>query len=399
MVLADVARNLGVRYVVEGSVQRAGEQTRISAQLVDTTTGDHLWADRFDRGAAEVFAVQDEMSRDIIRSLGMTPTASETQRIARPPTANLEAYDYYLRGEQAARTGRASALREALDFYARAVTLDPDFAEAFAADARAAVNIWRSNLDSVLQSALARKRAYENAGRALQLNPDLSLPYAMLAILQVVDERYEEAIESVKRAVALGPGDVEAHVALGYVYLFAGKFTEAAAAIDIALKLDPNLSPADREVAGFVFFFNGENDRAIATLERARADAPGAVNILVALAAAYARAGRISDARAAVAEGIQVPQQFFPFSNPDRLGALSQRQRPDIPYRRPARGRPPRMAFQLLRRRTRPAGWRGDCAARAGPHVAGTHRARVPDDDADRPGRQDRVPVVKTVPH
>jgi adenylate cyclase len=307
VVLADVARNLGVRYVVEGSVQRAGEQTRINAQLVDTTTGDHLWADRFDRGAAQVFAVQDEMSRDIVKSLGMTPTAAETQRIARPPTANLEAYDYYLRGEQAARTGRASALREALDFYARAVALDPDFAEAFAADARAAVNVWRSNLDSVLQSVLARKRAYEDAGRALQLNPDLSLPYAMLAILQVVDRRYEEAIGSAKRAVALGPGDVEAHIALGYVYLVAGQFAEAAAAIDTALKLDPNLSPADREVAGLVFFFNGDNDRAIAILERARADAPGTVNILVALAAAYARAGRISDARAAVAEGIRVP--------------------------------------------------------------------------------------------
>jgi adenylate cyclase len=307
VVLADVARDLGVRYVVEGSVQRAGEQTRINAQLVDATTGDHLWADRFDRGAAEVFAVQDEMSRAIVKALGLTPTASETQRIARPPTANLEAYDYYLRGEQAARTGRASALREALDFYARAVALDPDFAEAFAADARAAVNVWRNNLDTVLQSALARKRAYENAGRALQLNPDLSLPYAMLAILQVVDERYEEAIASARRAVALGPGDVEAHVALGYVYLVAGQFAEAAAAIDTALKLDPNLSPVDRQVAGLVFFFNGENDRAIATLERARADAPGAVNILVAVAAAYARAGRISDARAAVAEGIRVP--------------------------------------------------------------------------------------------
>jgi len=105
-------------------------------------------------------------------------------------------------------------------------------AAAFAADARAAVNVWRNNFDSVLQSAVARKRAYENAGRALQLNPDLSLPYAMLAILQVVDERYEEAIESARRAVALGPGDVEAHVALGYVYLYAGKLADAAAAIE-----------------------------------------------------------------------------------------------------------------------------------------------------------------------
>ena len=144
-------------------------------------------------------------------------------------------------------------------------------------------------------------------GRALQLNPNLSLPYAMLAILQVVDQRYEEAIESAKRAVVLGPGDVQAHVAIGYVYLFAGKFADAAAAIKTALRLDPNLSPVDRQVAGLVFFFNGDNDRAIATLERAREDAPGVSTILISLAAAYARAGRIADARAAVAQGIRFP--------------------------------------------------------------------------------------------
>jgi adenylate cyclase len=303
--LSDVARKLGVRYVVEGSVQRAGEQTRITAQLIDAATGYHLWADRFDRGAGEVFAVQDEVSRDIVKSLGMIPTTSETERMARPPTVNLEAYDYYLRGERASRTGRPSALREALHFYAQAVALDPSFAEAFAADARTAVYIWRNTYDDVLQSALARKRAYENAGRALQLNPNLSLPYAMLAILQVVDQRYEEAIESAKRAVVLGPGDVQAHVAIGYVYLFAGKFADAAAAIKTALRLDPNLSPVDREVAGLVFFFNGDNDRAIATLERAREDAPGVSTILISLAAAYARAGRIADAHAAVAQGIR----------------------------------------------------------------------------------------------
>jgi adenylate cyclase len=311
VVLADVARNLGVRYVVEGSVQRAGEQIRIDAQLVDAATSANLWANRFDRGAADVFAVQDEMSRDIVKSLGMTPTALETQRMARPPTANLEAYDYYLRGEQAARTARPAAVREALDFYAKAVALDPSFAEAYAADARTAVNSWRYNYDDVLQSAVARKRAYENAGRALQLNPDLSLPYAILAILQVIDKRYEEAIESAKRAVALGPGDVEAHVALGYVYVVAGKFAEAAASIETALKLDPNLSPIDRLVAGLVFFFNGENDRAIATLERARDDAPSVGQTLVSLGAAYARAGRIADARAAVAEGIRFPSPNY----------------------------------------------------------------------------------------
>ena len=248
-----LARTLGARYLVEGSVQRAGDQIRVSAQVVDATTGDHLWANHFDRRAEDVFVVQDEMSREIVGALGMKSAAPENARPARPPTANLEAYDYFLRGEQAARSGRPSGLRDALGFYAQSVALDPSFAEAFAADARTAVYVWRNTYDDVLQSALARKRAYESAGRALQLNPDLPLPYAMLAILQNQDGRFDEALASAQRAVALGPRDVEAHIALAYVNLFAGNFARAVAATETALKLEPNLSPIDRQVAGLVF--------------------------------------------------------------------------------------------------------------------------------------------------
>ncbi len=301
--LADISRDLDVRYVVEGSVWRDGDKMRINAQLVDTATGNHvLWIDRFDRPVSDVFAVLDAMRQELVKALGVEPSAPESKRIARPPTANLEAYDYYMRGEQATRTGRPTALREALDSYERAVALDPSFAEAFAADARTAVYIWLNNYDDVLQSAPARKRAYDNAGRALQLNPDLSLPYAILAIVQSENGRYEEAIASARKAVLLGPGDVEAQIALAQVSLFAGDFAEAAAAIETALRLDPNLSPINRQVAGLVFFFKGDSDRAIATLERARDEAPGVGNILISLAAAYARAGRIAEAQAAVAQ-------------------------------------------------------------------------------------------------
>ena len=107
---------------------------------------------------------------------------------------------------------------------------------------------------------------------------------------------------SARRAVSLEPGDVDAQVALGQVALFAGDIAEAAAAIETALRLDPNLSPIDRQVAGLVFLFKGDNDRAIAMLERARVEAPDVGNILISLAAAYARAGRIADAHAVVAQ-------------------------------------------------------------------------------------------------
>lgn len=304
---ADVARDLGVRYVVGGTVRREEGRTRINAELIDMATGKQVWSDRFDRPDAEVFALQDEMREKLVKALSVRPLASEAAQIARPPTADLEAYDYFLRAEQAARTGTPAGLREALSFYDRAEALDPGFADVFAADARTASYIWRMTYDDVLQSALARKRAYGNAGRALQLNPGLALPYATLAILQSVDRRYDESIMSAQKAVALGPGNAEAYITLGYVHMFAGNFTESAAAIETALKLDPKLSPANRQIAGEVFFFNGENDRAIDTLQRARDEAPEMDGVLITLAAAYARGGRLDEARAAIEQSIRLP--------------------------------------------------------------------------------------------
>ncbi|MER8745037.1 adenylate/guanylate cyclase domain-containing protein [Mesorhizobium sp. M1004] len=303
--LADVARDLGVRFVVEGSVRRTGEQIRLNAQLIDTATGDNLWANRFDRGMAGVFAVQHEMSGEIAKALGMQPSAAESERMARPPTENLEAYDFYLRAEQTARTGRRDGLREALTLYDKAEELDPAFAEAFAADASMTVYIWRESFNDIMQSAPARKRAYEKASRALQLDPDLSSPYAILGIMQVVDRRYEEAIASAERAVALGPGDAETQIARGYVQLFAGNHAEAAVAVETALRLDPNLSPINRQIAGLVFLIQGNTDKAIEALERVRDEAPSVGDFRIDLAAAYARAGRLPDARAAVAEGLR----------------------------------------------------------------------------------------------
>jgi TolB-like protein len=306
VVLAEVRRDLGVRFAIEGSVRRTGDQIRLNAQLVDIAKGGTLWANRFDRSTREVFAVQDEISREIARALGVQPSAAESERMARPPTENLEAYDYYLRAEQAARTGQRARLKQAFTLYDKAVEVDPTFAEAFAGDARTAVYVWRVNLNDVIQSAPARKRAYEKASRALQLDPDLSSPYAILGIMQVVDRSYEEAIASAQRAVALGPGDAEVQAALGYVQLFAGNHAAAASAIETALKLDPNLSPINREVAGLVFLLQGNTAKAIATLERARDDVPDAGDFQIKLAAAYARGGRLADAKAAVAHGLHL---------------------------------------------------------------------------------------------
>jgi hypothetical protein len=131
-------------------VRRAGNHVRINAQLIDSETGGHLWADRFDREAADIFAVQDEVIRHIVDALAIQLSTSEQQRLARLPTTDLEAYDYYLLAEQAARTGFRPQLQEALRLYEKATALDPTFAEAFAAHPRTAAVVMRSNYHDVL---------------------------------------------------------------------------------------------------------------------------------------------------------------------------------------------------------------------------------------------------------
>jgi adenylate cyclase len=302
----EVARDLGVRYVVEGSVRRAGEQIRINAQLIDTTTGGHLWADRFDRSVTDVFAVQDEVISRIVEALAVKMTPVEQARLARPPTANLEAYDFYLRAEQSAKTGLSPKLREALSLYEKATALDPAFADAFAAEARTAAYVWRILADEVLPLPVARKLAYEKAGRALELRPDAALPYAVLAVLQVVDRQYDESIVSARRAVALGPGDAQAQAALSLVLTFAGSHAEAVAVTEQSLRLDPNPPTSDRLVAGMAFSLHGDHTRAIDVLEHARVVAPGVEDIHALLAMAYARGGRLDDARSAAAEALRL---------------------------------------------------------------------------------------------
>jgi TolB-like protein/class 3 adenylate cyclase/Flp pilus assembly protein TadD len=304
--LRKVARELGVRYVLEGSVRRAGDHVRINAQLNDSETGGQLWADRFDRDVSDIFAVQDEVIRHIVDALAIQLSAPEQKRLARLPTTNLEAYDYYLRAEQAARTGFQPKLRQALHLYEKAIALDPAFAEAYAADARTVADVMRNDYNDVLVGPLARKRAYEHASRALELAPDASLPFAVLAVLQAVDGRHDEALASAKRAVALGPSDAEAQAALSFVLTFSGRHADALAAVETALRLNPSLPTGDRIIAALTFLLNEEPERAVAILEYARAEAPDFDTIHTLLTAAYARAGRADDARRAAVEAIRL---------------------------------------------------------------------------------------------
>ena len=230
----------------------------------------------------------------------------EEQKLEPPLTNNLEALDNFQRAERAAKTGFRPQLREALRLFEKAMVLDPTFAQAFAADAWLAAYVMRNNYDDVLPGPVARKRAYEHASKSLQIDSSASLPFSVLAILQVVSGRHEEALVSAERAVLLGPNEAEAHTALSFVFTFSGRHADAVTAIETAIQLSTDLPVGDSILAGLAFLLNDQPERAIAMLEGARAKAPGVDDIHVMLAAAYSLTGRTDAAQSAAAEAVRL---------------------------------------------------------------------------------------------
>lgn len=286
--LQDVAAELGVQYVLEGTLQQSGTRLRINAKLIDAVTGLSLWAERYDRQYADIFAVQDDVISKIISALSVKLSEGERHRLARIPTENLEAYDYYLRAEQKGITySDVETYRQTLSYYQKAIDLDPKFADAHAGIARVAVDVWRNDYTYLWSAAVARKIAYDAAGQALKLDPDNARALAVLALLQLVDGRSAEATASATQAVMAQPSDAEAFGNLALILAHTERHEEAILEMEKALRLDPSPSPSFQLLAGIVFYTAHDLDRAIPLMEAARDALPNAEPAHEYLAAAY----------------------------------------------------------------------------------------------------------------
>jgi adenylate cyclase len=297
----EVSDELGVRYVLQGSVQRAGDRVRINAQLIDGASGEHVWAERYDREITDIFALQDEVIAAIVAALSVELTAAEQTRIDRLPTASLEAYDHYLRAEQKVYTQDTATLREVITHYQRAIELDPGFAEAHAGLARVLVDVLGYDYMDVNLSGLARDQAYEAAGRALALNPNLPRGFAVLGILQMLDGEHDEAVASLKKAVALDPSGADSHLDLAVVLTFAGRHAEGLAAMETVLRLNPRPQPQVYDYYGFVLLMNRRFEAAVAALQQGNPATPSDLRLEL-LASANAALGDLDAARASIAE-------------------------------------------------------------------------------------------------
>jgi adenylate cyclase len=301
--IEQVAKELGVHYVVEGSVRRIGGQVRVNAQLVDGQTGHHVWAQRYDRKTEDLFAVQDDLVTRIVSSLAVQLTQTEETQLVPRAATEFKAYDLYLQARDGYFSRDQTRMRQSLNFYIEAWTIDPGFARAYAGYARLAADIWRLSALRGISGATLRRSAELAARKAIAIDSNLSDTYSVLALMSMVDKDHEDAITLARRAVQLDPNSADAHTTLSIVLSYAGQTEAALDASKTSMRLNPRPAPYHLIYYGFALFLNQNYEEAIAVLEpiaetrdRGLGDAPREI-----LAMAYAMSDRAEDARAAIA--------------------------------------------------------------------------------------------------
>ena len=321
--IQDVSQKLGVRCVLEGSVRKAGNRVRINGQLIDGLTGGHLWAERFDRDLTDIFAVQDEVTQEIVGALALNLTEREQEQLTSEHTDNLEAYEYFLRGRERFWRHTKESNLQAGEMLGRAIELDPNFASAHAFLALVRM------LDHVNargpSPADALEQAHALAERAVALSDSNPRAHHASASILMWLRRHDEAIREGERAVALDPNFTDGHMVLGYSLLYAGRPAEALQHFDRGLASDPYPADINLHFQALACFHLGRYEEAIGLLKRRLIRNPDTDISRVLLAASYGHLGRIEEARAEWQEVFRV--------NPDY--SLEHR-RKVLPYKNPA---------------------------------------------------------------
>jgi adenylate cyclase len=305
--LPEVSRELGVRYVVEGSVRKARDQVRITAQLIDATTDQHLWSERYDRPLTDIFALQDEIRQKIVTALKVKLTPEERERFQRAPTNNLEAYDFYLRGTESFGRNTKEANAQARQMFEKAIALAPQYAAAYAQLSQTYGWDWMWQWNRNRQIL---EQAFAAAQKAVVLDDSLPLAYSVLGQLYQLKNQPEQAIAAGERAVALDPNNPDSYERLSLILGQAGRAEEAIAMVKTAMRLNPHYPPQYILRLGAAYHQAWRNEEAIATLKRFLVYEPNSIVAHIGLACSYSDAGRAEEAQAEATEVLRLSPNF-----------------------------------------------------------------------------------------
>lgn len=289
-----VAEELGIRYVLEGSFQRAGDKIRVHAQLIDALSGRHLWGERFDRTWTDIFVLQDDLTEKITSALSVRLTDEERARLARRYTNNVEAYDYFLRGQALYFRFTREDNARARELYQHAIDLDPAFARAYGA--LAVSHAYDSRLNWSSDPAVSLERAFELARKAAAIDDTLPQIQMMLGQIYLFKKRYEDALGAAQRAIALDSNYADAHALLAVTYTYTGRADMALQAMEKAMRRSPHPPALYHLILGRALYFIEQFEKALHALQRAVELNPGYLPSHVFLAATYGKLGNRGDA-------------------------------------------------------------------------------------------------------
>jgi adenylate cyclase len=280
----DVSREMGVRYVLEGSVRKSDNQVRVTTQLIDATTGGHLWSERYDRPLTDIFALQDEIVQKIVTTLKLQITLTEQGFIVRKTTDNLEAYDYYLRGRNYSVRATREAIAQARQMYERAIALDPQYAEVYAwlGGTYWLEWVWRW---SVAPQTL--ERAFELAQKAAALDDSLPLAHSVLSLVYLHKKQSDQALTEGERAIALDANNADSYAYQADVLNMAGRAEEALKMTERAMRLNPRYPPWYLVELGWAYRLTGRYAEAIVALKEVVSRNPDHFSGHVHLAISY----------------------------------------------------------------------------------------------------------------
>ena len=277
------------RYLVSGSVQRVDERLRLHVRLTDAQTGKQLWSERFDRALGDFFAIQEELGPKILQILPAKVSEAELRRVARRHTRNLEAYEYFQRGQSALLVRQREANETAREMFRRAIALDAAFARAYsglalthAADYR---NQWTAD------GAAALDRAFEMARTAHQMNPDIPETYWVLAFVHMERRQHDQALQYLQTAVRLNPSFADGYALMGGVNTYIGRPADTVPLLRTAMRLNPEAGYLYFLLLGRAYLFLGDLEQARVNLEHALSRNPSNLEAHVYMAALCVTAG------------------------------------------------------------------------------------------------------------
>jgi adenylate cyclase len=305
-----VGRELGVRYVLEGGLRKAGNRTRVTAQLVEAETGNHIWAERYDRDLADIFALQDEITEAVTIAVAPAIRDAELRRAIRKPTGNLDAWAAYQRGLWHHFKVSPDDNTLAQEFFQQAIDLDPTFAGGYRGLALAYI---QATGQPGTRSPTAPNSSAESLARqAIALDGADAQAHLTLAEVRLYSHGdYEGALAEAERTLAMSPNLAFAHATLGATLIFSGHPRAGLVALERSIRLDPHNRPGSLNLLALGLYFSGEYEAAVEAAKRAVRSNPDFPLTYRWLAAGLGRLGRTAEAKEALEKAIAIAPASF----------------------------------------------------------------------------------------